>query len=98
MVLLDAPKSQRQTTVLFPEPKRRIGLRLDTGAEEEGPSDDIPTILMGFTEIEIREVADPVLLVRAIADECEISAPMSEVENEMEVQALAASINHLVPS
>src|ERR1051326_5032544 len=98
MVVGDESERERDTAVLLPEPQCRVRFGVDLSPAAEGAPDDVPAILVRFPEIDIWEVACPVLLVRAIAGICEITVPMPYVEEEVKMQALGSAIDHFIPS
>jgi hypothetical protein len=98
VALGNEPDGQRQSAVLLPKPQGVVDLGFDAGTATEHIRDDLPAIRVNLTQIGIREVRTPMILVGAVLGEGEVVVPVPEVEDEMEMEAFSAAVDDLISS
>ena len=93
MILGNEPDSQRKPAVLLPISQLGVWRGRDAGATTEGVRDDRPAVLMCRAQISIWKIRTPVILIGTVAGEGEIVVPVPEVEDEMKMEALPATVD-----
>src|SRR6516225_7379460 len=98
MMLLHQAQRQRHPPALLPILKRCVRFPFDPGTTTEGFRYDFPPISICVPEVDVRKILQPMILVGAIAGERQVVTPVTQIENEMEMEALAPAIDNFIAS